>query len=171
MERTNYTGSFKFLWRALLGYAAYYVFLPTWLPALLHRWRGVRIGDPRKTYIAPNVLIDTIYPEAVTIEEHVYITRGVKIIAHFNPTNPLAEILGVDSQIDPVKIGYGSFIGVNAIILPGVEIGRCCIIGAGAVVTKSVPDKTIVGGNPAQEIGNVDDLAEKLRKANRPISF
>lgn len=158
MKRTNYAASFGFLWRALLGYAAYYLFFPMWLPALLNKWRGVKMGDYRKIYIAPNVLIDSIYPELVTIEEEVYLTRGVKIIAHFNPTTPLAEILGVDSRKDPVTIGYGTFVGVNAIILPGVRIGRCCIIGAGAVVTKDVPDYSAVGGNPATVLNDVRQL-------------
>ncbi|MGZ3656846.1 MAG: acyltransferase [Bdellovibrionota bacterium] len=158
MQRTNYTGSLAFLWKALLGYAAYYLFFPIWLPALLNKWRGVKIGHVRKVYIAPNVLIDTIYPEAVTIEDEVYLTRGVKVIAHFNPTNPIAELTGINSDVNPVKIGFGTFVGVNAIILPGVELGRMCIVGAGAVVTKSAPDYSILGGNPATVIGDVRKL-------------
>ncbi|HEY8279507.1 MAG TPA: acyltransferase [Bdellovibrionota bacterium] len=161
MKRTNYSGGLFFLWKALLGYAAYYAFFPMWLPSLLNKWRGVKIASFKKVYIAPNVLIDTIYPEAVTVEDEVYLTRGVKVIAHFNPTNPIAEMMGVDSQIQPVRIGYGTFVGVNAIILPGVEIGRCCIIGAGAVVTKSVSDYAIVGGNPATVIGDTRKLNQK----------
>ncbi|MGZ3739463.1 MAG: acyltransferase [Bdellovibrionota bacterium] len=158
MQRTNYTGSLAFLWKALLGYAAYYLFFPLWLPALLNKWRGVKISHVRKVYIAPNVLIDTIYPEAVTIEDEVYLTRGVKVIAHFNPTNPIAELTGINSDVNPVKIGFGTFVGVNAIILPGVELGRMCIVGAGAVVTKSAPDYSILGGNPATVIGDVRKL-------------
>lgn len=158
MKRTNYASSLPFLWKALLGYIAYYAVLPMWLPALMHKWRGVKIGSAKKTYIAPNVVIDTIYPEAVTIEEEVYLTRGVQVIAHWNPTNPIAELIQVDSKVEPVKIGYGTFVGVNSVILPGVEIGKCCIIGAGAVVTKSIPEFSIVGGNPAQIIGDVRKL-------------
>lgn len=158
MKRTNYTGSLGFLWNALLGYAAYYAVFPMWLPAWLNKLRGVRISSARKVYIAPNVLIDSIYPSAVTIEDEVYLTRGVKVIAHFNPTNPIAEIIGVDSDVQPVRIGYGTFVGVNAILLPGVDLGKCCIVGAGAVVTKSAPDYSILGGNPAKVIGDVREL-------------
>lgn len=169
MKRTNYTGNAAFLWKALLGYAAYYLFFPLWLPALLNRWRGVKIADYRKVYIAPNVLIDTIYPEAVTIEDEVYLTRGAKVIAHFNPTNPIAELTGIESLVQPVKVGYGTFVGVNAIILPGVELGRCCIVGAGAVVTKSAPDYSVLGGNPAQVIGDVREL-KRTGKAPPPCA-
>lgn len=52
----------------------------------------------------------------------------------------------------PIRIGYGTWIGTGAIIMPGVEIGECCAIGAGAVVTKSIPNKTVVAGVPAVEL-------------------
>ena len=158
MKRTNYGGSLSFLWKALLGYAAYYAFFPMSLPSRLNKMRGVKIANPGKVYIAPNVLIDSIYPEAVTIEDEVYLTRGVKVIAHFNPTNPIAELTGIESEVKPVRIGFGTFVGVNAVILAGVDIGRCCIVGAGAVVTKSAPDFSILGGNPAKVIGDVREL-------------
>jgi maltose O-acetyltransferase len=49
----------------------------------------------------------------------------------------------------PVSIGENCWIGGHATILPGVTIGNRCIIAAGAVVTKNVPDDSRVGGNPA----------------------
>lgn len=58
------------------------------------------------------------------------------------------------------------YIGNYAIILPGVTIGENVIIGAGAVVTKSVPANAIVGGNPARIIGDIHDLKNRLIKHN-----
>ena len=52
----------------------------------------------------------------------------------------------------PVRIGDGTWIGARAIILPGVTIGRRCVIAAGAVVSKDVPDDTLVAGNPARVV-------------------
>ena len=58
----------------------------------------------------------------------------------------------------PVKIGNDVWIGARVTILPGVEIGDGCIIGASAVVTKSIPPYSVVAGNPA--------VVKKNRKAN-----
>ena len=53
------------------------------------------------------------------------------------------------SKVHPIKVGNDVWIGARAIILPGVTIGDHSIIGAGAVVTKDVPDNVLVAGNPA----------------------
>ena len=56
------------------------------------------------------------------------------------------------SEDRPVFIDNDVWIGTNAIILPGVHVGKGSVIGAGAVVTKDVPEYTVVGGNPAKVI-------------------
>ena len=55
----------------------------------------------------------------------------------------------------PVLLKKNSWIGAGAIILPGVTVGENSIVGAGSVVTKDVPDNTIVVGNPAKVVRNV----------------
>ncbi len=50
----------------------------------------------------------------------------------------------------PVRIGSGSWLGTRALVLPGVTIGRRVLVGAGAVVTRDVPDNVLVAGNPAR---------------------
>lgn len=61
--------------------------------------------------------------------------------------------LGFEGRERPVIIEDNVFIGSRAIILPGVVLGKGCVVGAGAVVTKSVQAYTIVAGNPARPIG------------------
>lgn len=63
-----------------------------------------------------------------------------------DPTNPSIEM--------PVHIGNNVWLGTRVVILPGVKIGNNCIVGAGAVVTKSFGDNLIIGGVPAKVIGN-----------------
>jgi maltose O-acetyltransferase len=57
----------------------------------------------------------------------------------------------------PIRIGRGVWIGAGAIILPGVRIGERSIVGAGSVVTRDVPARSIVAGNPARLIRKIDD--------------
>jgi acetyltransferase-like isoleucine patch superfamily enzyme len=59
---------------------------------------------------------------------------------------------GYDSQVTPSEIGNDVWIGHNAVIFAGVKIGNGAVIGMNAVVTKDVPDYTIVAGNPAKQI-------------------
>ena len=69
---------------------------------------------------------------------------------NFEDTTKRIDEQGVSTQ--PVVIGDDVWIGANAVILPGVTIGRHCVVAAGAVVTKDVPDNTVVGGVPAKII-------------------
>ena len=62
----------------------------------------------------------------------------------------------------PVEIGEFSFIGVSAVVLPGVKVGRGCIVAAGAVLSRSIPDFSIAAGNPAKVIGSTLDMDKKF---------
>ena len=157
MGHIKYTRNIKYLLKALLGYLAYVSFFPISLSPILNKIRGVKIKDPFKVYIAPNVIIDTIFPELVTIEKDVYITRGARIIAHFNPTNMIAKIIKRENIKGKIHIREGAFIGVNAIVLPNVVVGRCAIVGAGSVVVNDVEDYAIMAGNPAKKVGDIRD--------------
>ena len=53
-------------------------------------------------------------------------------------------------ECEPVKIGDNVFIGMNCIILKGVTLGNGCVIAAGSIVTKDVPEGMVAGGNPAK---------------------
>jgi acetyltransferase-like isoleucine patch superfamily enzyme len=61
----------------------------------------------------------------------------------------------------PVSIGEYSFIGARSIIMPGVQIGKGCLVAAGSIVTKSMPDYSVIVGNPAVIKGCTKDLDKK----------
>jgi len=61
-----------------------------------------------------------------------------------------------------IEIGDDVFVGAGSTIMPGVRIGNRCVVAAGSVVTRSVPDGSVVGGNPAKIIGTYDALGAKV---------
>ena len=156
--KVKYFIRLSYVLKGILGYIAYISIFPSFLSPFLHKIRGVKIQDIHRVYIAPGVLIDSIYPEVIEIADDVYLTRGVVILSHTNYTPPLQKLLKSENTVKSVKIGRGAFIGVNSIILPGVTIGECSIVGAGSVVTKNVPSFSVVCGNPAKIVGEVPRL-------------
>ncbi|OCB73684.1 acetyltransferase [Flavobacterium piscis] len=88
----------------------------------------------------------------ITIEDDVLIGPKVSLITENHPLNP-EERKGLTGK--PILIKKNAWIGANATILPGVTIGENAVVAAGAVVSKDVPDNTIVGGIPAKFIKNV----------------
>ena len=117
----------------------------------LHMWASffnpgnITIGEG--TIIGDHAFLDG--RATLKIGNHVDIASSVMI---YNSEHDLASD-DFKATNEPVEIGDYVFIGPRAIILPGVKIGKGAVVGAGAVVTKDVPDFTVVGGVPAQVIG------------------
>ena len=92
----------------------------------------------------------------VCIGNHVNLAQGITVTAlnhNFEDSSKRIDEQGVSTK--PVVIGDDVWIGTNAVILPGVTIGSHCVVAAGAVVTKDVPDHTLVGGVPAKVIKKI----------------
>jgi acetyltransferase-like isoleucine patch superfamily enzyme len=87
----------------------------------------------------------------LVIEDHVGWGPGAKVLGSEHTGLPIdVPIIQTDLTISPVRIGAWADIGVNAVILPGVTIGRGAIVGAGAVVTRDVEPFAVVAGVPAR---------------------
>ncbi|WP_284165413.1 acyltransferase [Frigidibacter sp. SD6-1] len=86
--------------------------------------------------------LDRTFPPGVHVGENSYLAFESRILTHDRTRGLYLH----------TRIGKNCFIGGRALILPGVEIGDGCVVGAGAVVTKSVPPGCIVAGNPAKVI-------------------
>jgi len=117
---------------------------------------GARFYQPKNISIGQGTIIGdhaTLDGRAqLTIGNHVDIASEVMILnAEHDLSSP-----NFSSIEEPVEIKDFCFIGPRAIILPGVTIGRGAVVAAGAVVTKDVPELSIVGGVPAREITKRD---------------
>lgn len=88
----------------------------------------------------------------IMIEDHVFIGPNVNVITENHAENPE---LRHNVYGKPILIKRNAWIGATAVILPGVTIGENAIVAAGSIVTKDVPDNTIVGGNPAKIIREI----------------
>ncbi len=102
----------------------------------------------------------TFICEGVTIEDEVFIGHNVAFI---NDTYPRAATedgtpqTEADWSVEPTRIRRGASIGSGATILANVEVGERAIVGAGSVVTRSVPARAIVVGNPAKILRYIDE--------------
>ena len=109
----------------------------------------VKIGA--RTFIGHETLI-TGGAASITIGEDCDISDRVGILCGTHEIDPIGPRSAGAGTGKDIVIGNGVWIGYGALILPGVTIGDKAIIGAGAVVTKDIPERTIVAGNPARKI-------------------
>jgi acetyltransferase-like isoleucine patch superfamily enzyme len=102
----------------------------------------------------------------ITIGDNVRIAKEVLLLTH-GGVWPLRFIYPELKDFDyygKINIGNNVYIGQRAIIMPGVTIGNNCVIGASTIVNKSIPDNSVVGGNPVKYISTTDEFVERVLK-------
>ncbi len=93
---------------------------------------------------------------SLKIGAYTMVAAGVTIETHTHPFDDFSQPIAISGrQGRPVTIGPNSVVGYNVVVMAGVNIGERCIVGANSVVTKDVPDFTVVGGVPAKPIKQV----------------
>lgn len=108
-------------------------------------YHGVTVADG--VFIGPGaILTNDRYPRAIT------------------PEGDLAR--ADDWQVTPIRLAHGCSIGAGAVVVAGSDVGQFAMVGAGAVVTRSVPGHALVVGSPAHRIGWVCACGERLRDAD-----
>lgn len=136
--------------RILHAFARYIPMFPRWRVAL-HRARGVKIGE--SVFIGSDVFIDNTYPDKIIIEDCVTVISNTFIIGHsFTPLHLRKILASENGEKEGVILRKGSYIGAKSIIMPGVEIGECSIIGSGSVVTNDIQPYSIAMGAPARVV-------------------
>ena len=135
-----------------------------------HIQSGAKIGKNcslgQNVYVANNVTIGnnvkiqnnvSVY-EGVTLEDNVFCGPSCVFTNVINPRSSIPR----KQEILPTLVRENVTIGANATILCGIKIGRNAFIGAGAVVTKNVPDYALIYGNPARQHGWICECGHKL---------
>ncbi len=149
-------------------------------PTALFGEQGIRIG--RDSLLGPHFSLSAgmvpgqklLNDQIVTIGDRCMLGRNSSIVGHleiiieddvfFGPNVYVTDQnhslesgdipIGRQSSPEaPVRIGAGSWLGTNAVVLPGVTVGRHVAVGAGAVVTKDIPDNSVAVGSPARVVG------------------
>ena len=130
----------------------------------MQRSRGVKIGE--NCHISPYVMLDLIYPQLITIENNVGIGSNTMIFTHANPSaNLFLKQKHYPRKIESVTIKSGAWINPGCIIGPGVTIGKNSVLSVGSVVTSSIPDNYVVGGNPARPIKKLEWIDSMIKWA------
>ena len=126
----------------------------TKIGALVEIQKNAKVG--RRCKISSHTFIC----EGVTIEDHVFVGHGVTFTNDAYPRATTADgelQTEADWRVEPTVVRRGASIGSGATILPNVVIGEQAIVGAGSVVTRDVPARTIVAGCPARVLRHMTD--------------
>src|SRR5204862_5296492 len=105
--------------------------------------------------------------EGVICEDDVFLGPSMVFTNVFNPRSAVSR----KAEYMQTLVRKGATIGANATIVCGNEIGEYAFIGAGAVVTKSIPPHALVVGNPAKQIGWVSECGHKLKFDEKEIAI
>ena len=119
----------------------------------------VKVGE--QTWIGPSVILDGT-GGGIEIGSFCSVAAGVHIYTH---DTVLWAVSGgkAGRRKAPVKIGDRCHLGAQSIILPGVTIGRKCVVAANSMVNRDVLEGTVVGGTPAHVLGHVEGEDENTR--------
>lgn len=116
---------------------------------------GVKMGTNVHFYgMKPNMF--STEPWLITIGNNVYITADCAFVTHDGGTLILRKEIPDLEITAPISVGNDVYMGIRTLIMPGVTIGNRVIIAAGSIVTKDIPDNSVVAGVPARVIKSVD---------------
>ena len=120
-------------------------------------------------WVAPSVYLDCKEPGILTLGFRCVLSENVVLLTHDFSLDRYTDRAGIAppemeySTKAPIRIGAYAFIGIRAVVMPGVTVGTGAIVGAGSVVTADVADGTVVAGNPARVLGTAEDAWERHR--------
>ncbi len=117
---------------------------------------GCKVG--KDVFVGDNVRVDLNHADMITIEDHVHIASGTRLLCHQRNLSDYCvgdDYAKLGYNIKPIHLSKGCLIGMESFVMPGVTIGEGAIIGAGSLVTKDIPAWTIATGRPAKVVKEI----------------
>jgi len=154
--KTPILGRFSKTWYAKLGLTLTYKSVISQDVTIVGDYKNIILGDNISIYNKGMLIAN----DRISIGENTAIAHQVLILTSSNPRGPHNKLAKVYPKMTaPVTIGHDTWIGARTTILPGVTIGNYCVVAAGSVVTRDVPDYTVVAGIPAKPVKKLDSEA------------
>lgn len=146
------------LLQSMMDWVIFAPIAPRMLRPWLLRRMGAKVG--KGVFIGDHCRFDLNHSNMITIEDHVHITGGTRILCHKRNLKNYRK--GDDSSILPyhvlpVTLRKGCMIGMESMIMPGVTVGEGSIIGATALISKDIPDWVMAVGAPAKAIKEIPE--------------
>jgi acetyltransferase-like isoleucine patch superfamily enzyme len=129
------------------------------------RASGVQIGVRCRIYSTEF----STEPYLVRLGDGVGVAGGVKFLTHDGAAHVVRSRRPMVQFLGRIVVGDNCFIGENAILLPGTTVGRDCVIGAGAVVRGTIPDNSLVIGNPGQIVGRASTFLYRVERGKNSL--
>lgn len=119
---------------------------------------GCTVG--KDVFVGDNVKVDLNHANMITIEDHVHIASGTRLLCHQRILSDYCvgdDYAKLGYHIRPIVLKKGCLVGMESFVMPGVTIGEGAIVGAGSLVTKDIPAWTIAAGRPAKVVKQIKE--------------
>lgn len=129
---------------------------PRKLRPMYMRWMGAKVG--KDVFIGDHVVIDQNRAHLITIEDHVHIAGGSRLLCHKRDLSVYSQwddYAKLPYRTDKIHLKKGCAIGTNTLVMLGVTVGEGAIVGACSLVTKDIPAWTVAVGRPAKVVKQI----------------
>ena len=131
-------------------------FNPRKIRPVLMRKMGCNVG--KECFIGDYVRVDLGHADMITLEDHVSIAAGVRLLCHqrdFSDYKVGDDYMDLGYIVKPIVLKKGCLVGMESFVMPGVTIGEGAVVGAGSLVTKDVPAWSVATGRPAKVVKEI----------------
>ena len=131
-------------------------FNPRKIRPILMRKMGCKVG--KECFIGDYVRVDLGHADMITLEDHVSIAAGVRLLCHqrdFSDYKVGDDYMDLGYIVKPIVLKKGCLVGMESFVMPGVTIGEGAVVGAGSLVTKDVPAWSVATGRPAKIVKEI----------------